>query len=102
MQVTIHPGPDAASLAIAGALTFDAHAVFRQRVMAEAERPAAQPLVLDLAGLDHIDSAGLGMLLLAREVAAAQGRGIVLRGARGQVARILAVSKFHQLFTLQP
>ncbi|MCQ4162587.1 STAS domain-containing protein [Roseomonas sp. GC11] len=102
MQVKLTPGLGGVEVAVSGTLTFDAHAAFRQVVMAQVDQPGAQPVLLDLAGLDYIDSAGLGMLLLAREAAEKRGRGIILRGARGQVARILTVSKFNQLFTIQP
>jgi anti-anti-sigma factor len=57
--------------------------------------------VIELNALEYIDSAGLGMLLLAREAAQRHGRGITLAGARDQVARVLAVSKFDQLFLLR-
>ncbi|MBF0305395.1 MAG: STAS domain-containing protein [Alphaproteobacteria bacterium] len=54
-------------------------------------------LTLDLAGIEFIDSAGIGMLLLIREEL---GGGITLRGAKGQPAQLLVNAHMDQLFRL--
>lgn len=54
--------------------------------------------VLDLAGVAFIDSAAMGMLLMARDAAANQAVPLALAGAQGQVKRALDVAKFDTLF----
>ena len=55
-------------------------------------------VVFDLGGVDFIDSAGLGMLLLAKDEMDSVNASILLRGAEGQVKKMLNVSCFEVLF----
>jgi anti-anti-sigma factor len=89
-----------AHVAIGGDLTFTDHVSFRE----VADRLAGskdKTIVVDVAKLDFIDSAGLGMLLIAREEARKANRVLVLRGATGQVKRMFGLTKFETLFTVE-
>jgi len=91
---------DEASVSLGGDLTFADHVAFRE----VADRLAAtsdKTIVIDVAKLDFIDSAGLGMLLIAREEALKGNRTLVLRGAKGQVSRMFALTKFDTLFSVE-
>ena len=59
-------------------------------------------VVLNLSRLEKIDSAGLGMIVLIKDEVAATGGSFVVRGAAGQVQKMLDVSRFSQLMTVQP
>lgn len=50
-------------------------------------------LVLDLAGLTFIDSAGVGMLLVLNGEAVAMGKALAMLAGRGQVRRILDLTR---------
>ena len=83
-----------------GEFTFSDHQAFRklaERLFAN----GSQPVVFDLGHLAFIDSAGLGMLLIARDEAVKKGRRLVLKGAGGQVKKMFDVSKFETLFVMQ-
>ncbi len=56
-------------------------------------------VVIDVSGLDTIDSSGLGMLLIAREASGARRASI--RGCSPELRRILEVVNFGQLFELE-
>jgi anti-anti-sigma factor len=89
-----------ARVAFSGDLTFADHVVFRE----VADRLGAsvdKTIVIELASLDFIDSAGLGMLLIAREEATKKSQTLVLRGAKGQVSRMFDLTKFDTLFTVE-
>lgn len=89
-----------AKISISGEFTFTDHAAFKtiaDRVFAG----EGWPIVVDLAKLEFIDSAGLGMLLIVRDEASKAGRSLILRGPRGQVKRMFDVTKFDTLFTLE-
>jgi HptB-dependent secretion and biofilm anti anti-sigma factor len=58
----------------------------------------ARHVVIDVSGVDTIDSAGLGMLLIARESAGANRASI--RGCSPELRRILGIVNFGQLFDL--
>jgi len=85
---------------ISGDLTFTDHVAFREI----ADRLAAsngKSITIDVSNLSFIDSAGLGMLLIAREEARKTNRNVVLRGAKGQVDRMFGLTKFETLFSVE-
>ena len=57
-------------------------------------------LVLDLAGLDYISSAGLRSLLAVAKRIKAVGGAVVLCGLRGTVAEVFKMSGFTAIFTV--
>ncbi|NVN84902.1 MAG: STAS domain-containing protein [Rhodopseudomonas sp.] len=89
-----------ANVSFSGDLTFADHMMFREiadRLRASTDKT----IVIDVANLDFIDSAGLGMLLIAREEARKLNRTLVLRGAKGQVGRMFGLTKFDTLFSVE-
>jgi len=89
-----------ARVSISGEFTFTDHAAFKT-IADRVFEGRAWPIVIDLAKLDFIDSAGLGMLLIVRDEAKKANRSLVLRGPRGQVKRMFDVTKFDTLFTVE-
>ncbi len=96
MEYEIRTGGPATELLLRGRLTFDGNERFRQIVERVATQ-AGRAVVADVAGLDFIDSAGLGMLLLLNEAMEAVGAKLTLRRPQGQVKRLLGASHFHRL-----
>jgi len=86
---------------LAGEFTFADHGVFRTMI-GKLVKTKDSTCVLDLARLEFIDSAGLGMLLIARDEAKKANRKLVLRHPAGQVKRMLEISKFGTQLTIQP
>lgn len=89
-----------AVVSLSGELTFVDHPVFRT-MTTRLMQAKSSPSVIDLAGLQFIDSAGLGMLLVARDEAKRANRALVLRHPAGQVKRMFEISKFETLFSVQ-
>lgn len=84
---------------LSGSFTFNDNPKFKQIVeMVEDAPPTA--LELDVSGMTFIDSAGLGMLLLLRDVCEREHIQVKISGAQGQVARIFDISRFDQLFAM--
>jgi anti-anti-sigma factor len=67
-------------------------------VLHQAIDTADGDVAVDLAGLDVIDAAGLGMLTAAHVRAERAGRRLVLRNCSDEVRRILAVTHLNRLF----
>lgn len=99
MLAHLDTNAEAALVQLSGRLTFAENGAFRQ-VVEGLQHSARDQVVIDLGGLDFIDSAGMGMLLVARDLVAAQGGSVRLRNAAGQVARMLRLAKFSDFFTL--
>lgn len=55
--------------------------------------------VVDLAGVDYMDSSALGMLLQLREQAD-KGQPVALINARSEVREILRIANFDKLFAI--
>jgi anti-anti-sigma factor len=89
-----------ATVAMSGDFTFTDHAAFLD-VMNRLFRTQGVPIVIDLSKLAFIDSAGLGMLLIARDEAGKASRQLTLRAPQGQVKRMFAVTKFETLFAIE-
>jgi anti-anti-sigma factor len=89
---------DNRDICIRGRLTFAQNGEFRRVV--EALTEVEGEVVLDLAEVEFIDSAGLGMLLVARDTVLRGNGRLALRHAGGQVGRMLDLAKFGDFFAI--
>ena len=85
---------------LSGELTFTDHVAFRE-IMKRLIASQDQKIVIDLSKLEFIDSAGLGMLLIARDEAVKANRTLTLNRPQAQVERMFAVTKFGTLFNIE-
>jgi anti-anti-sigma factor len=83
-----------------GRLTFNDHAKLRALIR-EMLQNKAKRQVLDLSALEFVDSAGIGMLLIAREEMANVDKQLVLRAATGQVKRVLTVAQLNKIVAIE-
>ena len=83
-----------------GRLTVNDHAKLRALIR-EMLQNKAKRQVLDLSTLEFVDSAGIGMLLIAREEMANADKQLVLRSAAGQVKRVLTVAQLNKIVTIE-
>ena len=58
-------------------------------------------LVIDLGHTRHIDSAGLGALMLIQRRAAERRQGVVLRRPNEEIRFLLVLTKLYDLFEVQ-
>lgn len=58
-------------------------------------------VVIDLANVEFIDSAALGVLLLARDRCEKSSMILLLRNPTGQVKQMFKISKFNDLFQIE-
>jgi anti-sigma B factor antagonist len=59
-----------------------------------------RPVVLDLSGVEFMDSSGLGVLVGAHKEAAALGGALVLAAPGPRVQKIFKITKLHKVFTV--
>jgi anti-anti-sigma factor len=83
-----------------GRLTFNDHAKLRALIR-EMLQNSVKRQILDLANLEFVDSAGIGMLLIAREELSNLDKQFILRKAGGQVKRVLTVAQLGKLITIE-
>lgn len=87
-------------VALKGQFTYADNQKFKAIVDATQKNNPRQ-VTLNFAQVDFIDSAGLGMLLLLRDLCQNKHIPVCIEAASGQVERIFMISKFDQLFTLR-
>lgn len=81
---------------LSGRMTFADHGLFRG-MLETIRTDGVKTCVFDLAGLDAIDSSGLGMLMLAIEDARKGGWELKVANAQGPVKQLLQLSRLDQL-----
>ncbi|MBW8309356.1 MAG: STAS domain-containing protein [Candidatus Paracaedibacteraceae bacterium] len=100
MNYTCKTVGDAVIIDIKGRLTFADYSQFRELTELFTENKSRE-CQLNLNDLEFIDSAGLGMLLIARDKMRMQEGEVTLRGAHGQVKKMLDLGHFSSLFRVE-
>ncbi|MFY0665870.1 MAG: STAS domain-containing protein [Natronospirillum sp.] len=101
MTVTAHPSEDRSALTIqvTGRFDFSSHQEFRK--LYESAPADVKQYVIDMTDATYLDSSALGMLLLLRDHAGGDNANIRIVNSNPDVKKILTISNFGQLFTLE-
>jgi len=83
---------------LSGRFDFSVFRRFRESYEPMLEDPGLEEIRVDLAAVEHMDSAALGMLLLLREKAVERGKRVSLSRCTPAVRQILTIANFDQLF----
>ncbi len=83
-----------------GRLTFADYSSFREITNMVTDNNS-KCCLFDLSELEFIDSAGLGMLLIARDKLKSVNGNVILKGAQGQVKKMLDLGRFDSLFNIE-
>ena len=97
MRVTVNSTSQQVIMRLDGRFDFEARRDFDNGVQ-QALADKAQQIVVNLSAVEYMDSSALGMLLVLRDKANAQGKRVVLGETRGMVKKILEVANFQKLF----
>lgn len=101
MQYNIQTAGDKITVKINGRLTFKEHSTCRDLIR-ELSNQSGRSEIIDLANLEFIDSAGLGLLLRIKEAAEKDGRSVALRVPHeGQVYKMLSVAEFEKMIPFE-
>jgi len=85
-----------AQVVFSGDITFSENVSFRQ-LLKDISEQNVDSCEFDLSAVDMVDSAGLGMFLIAREQADTAGWRLSVIGAQGHVASMLKLTKLSDL-----
>jgi len=98
MKATLVAEPSRLVLRVAGQLSFADNKIWRTEVESMLEKEA-DSYVLDITGLEMIDSAGLGMMLTMKSWAEDKGRHMLLRfDPLSMVGGMIRLAKFNEMF----
>ena len=87
------------TIKVDGRFDFSAHQEFRDAY--ESISTDVNNYVVDLSSTSYLDSSALGMLLLLRDHAGGDNANIKITKCNDDVKKILTISNFEQLFTIQ-
>jgi anti-anti-sigma factor len=96
-------GPSRA-LQAPGTLGLETRVEFRKDAIEQLEAlpEGSGCLVIDLTATRHVDSAGLGALMLVQRRAAERRQGVVLRNPSDELRFLLHLTKLDDLFAFEP
>lgn len=97
MPITATTSFDSVTIAISGRFDFSQNEAFRRAYEAHA---AGTRFIVDMARVQYVDSSALGMLLLLRRHAGNTKEGVSLINSSKDVARVLEIARFNQMFTV--
>ena len=100
MDHSIEIAKDVMTIGLKGRLIYSDTAAFAA-VIARIRDETIKQCTLDLAGLDHIDSSGLRMVLLTHDACRDKGATLSIRGARGSVRDMLLHCKFDSILQIE-
>ena len=89
---------DELTINIEGRFDFSCHQEFRRSYEGLKKSPSRYRV--DMCEASYLDSSALGMLLLLRDYAGAETADIHIVNCSDSVKKILAISNFEQLFTI--
>jgi len=91
---------DGIVIALRDSFTFQDHHAFRA-VLDALKAAGTGRKVLDLSQVTFLDSAALGMLLVAAEEVGRQKGGVTLRNPSSQISRLFELAALDTLFTIE-
>lgn len=100
MEKTITKQDDRHIVELSGRFTFVDHGTFKECVDTLLSEDCKK-CTLDISKLEFIDSAGLGMLLILKDEIAKNDGELVVTNPQGQVDKMLQVSHFDRMLTIQ-
>ena len=100
LSLSVRHDDRAAVVTIGGELEYGTAGHLRAALL-EISQSDASRLVLDMAGVDFLDSSGISLLIQAKQRFDAQGSVFVLRRPQSRVTRVLEVAGVADLFTIE-
>ena len=100
MQANVSISNGEARISLVGRFDFNSHREFRAAYESLMENAEVRTLVVDLGGVDYLDSSALGMLLMVRDKASAANKAILLANAQSGVKQVLDIANFSKLFKM--
>ena len=89
-----------AIIRLQGRFDFNTHRDFRDATENAVGLANTREVVVDLGGVDYLDSSALGMLLMLRDRARGVNKAVSLVNCRGAVKQVLDIANFGKLFTI--
>ena len=100
MRVSVENQQGKAVVKLDGRFDFNTHRDFRGGYEGALAQADVREIVIDLGGVDYLDSSALGMLLMLRDKALAGNKQVALINCSGNVRQVLDIANFGKLFKI--
>ena len=90
-----------ATLTLRGRFDFSQYSTFKEEQTRMLDKDSVKEIVLDFSGLEYLDSAALGILLVLLDRAKERNQPVTIRRAHGVVKEILDVAHFERMFVIE-
>lgn len=100
MHTSVEQDNGRAVVKLSGRFDFNSHREFRAAYETLLGRNDLKEFVVDLGGVDYLDSSALGMLLLLRDKVALENKAVSLANCQGNVRQVLDIANFGKLFKI--
>jgi|SRR3954469_358536 anti-sigma B factor antagonist len=94
--------PDITVVALTGRLALGRESQRIESLVEELVRKGTQRVVVDMTGVDYIDSAGIGMVALAAGKLREIGGKLAIVAAEGRVLQLLTMTQMNAIVAVRP
>ncbi|MCX7781072.1 MAG: STAS domain-containing protein [Negativicutes bacterium] len=88
------------NVGLAGSLYVEEAAILRERLL-EYIHSGHRDFVVDMKGVDYIDSSGLGVLVAIQKRALQNGGRVIIKGLQGTVKELFEMTRLTKVFDIQ-
>lgn len=98
VDTNLDAGTKTLTIKVSGRFDFGLHQDFRKAT--EQASNNVNKIIVEMAGVDYLDSSALGMLLVLRDKAGESKSAVQIKNARPEVLKILEIANFDKLFSM--
>ena len=100
MRQEIYVEDEKVMVNLSGSLFMEEAALLRQKLLLQLEKGYNQ-FVVNLSGVDYIDSSGLGVLVAVHKRALQNGGTVILIGMQGTVKELFELTRLDKVFDIR-
>ena len=100
MRYNIEPTSEGTVIHMEDSFTFRDHDPFFE-IVSLFKTSKDKKIIFEMSGCDFIDSAALGMLVIASDEASAKDITLVIKAATGRVRDVMYAARFDNLYTFE-
>lgn len=101
MAINVQILDRSARIALSGRFDFVVHRDFKDAYLPLIDNVAVREIVIEMSGVDYLDSAALGMLMLLNERAKEAGKPVTLLNASGVALQVMDIANFSKIFNVK-
>jgi len=101
MAINVQIVDHSARISMTGRFDFSVYRDFKNAYTALLMNAAVQEIAIEMSGVDYMDSAALGMLLLLNERASEANKPVILLNVSDTVFQVLETANFSKFFEIK-